>query len=49
MNPLPVSMRGEGYVEVKDQSENHVLLSNENINSMKKDDFNGEIFYRGIK
>ena len=35
----PVSMRGEGHVEVEDQSDKLVLLSNANIYAMKKDNF----------
>ena len=41
-------MGEEGHVEVKDQSGKLVLLSNENIYAMKKDNFYADIFQRGV-
>ena len=43
----PVSMVGEGHVEVEDQSGRFVPILNDNINAMKRDDFCSEIFIEG--
>ena len=39
----PVSIGGEVYVEVEDQDRKFVTLSNENIDTMKEDDFYSEL------
>ena len=44
-----MSVGGQGHVEVKDQSGEFILLSNENIDAMRKDDFYAELFQRVIK
>ena len=44
-----VSLGGKGHVGVKDQDRKSVLLSNYNIDAMKKDNFYAEILKIGIK
>ena len=42
-------MGGEVHVEVKDQYGKFVIISNDNIDAIKKDDFYAGIFQRVIK